>query len=255
MDQEKIGKFIAEIRKTKGLTQQELAKKLNISNRTISNWENGKSLPDYNLLIPLAQHLDISITELINGKREEKNQEPNKVIEKVITFLKHIELEKKKKYKIVGLIIALIGILFNIITIIFVKSYVYYGNYYMLLGYIITLIGFAYIYQREKVKKMFLKTIQWGIITSLLFVCIDIIEINVRNTPPRYATEVGNYYLLLYYQTPLYDVYSCRDNLSDHDHIREYTIIPKKFNLDFSDLKYEEYEYLERKYCKTKNIN
>ena len=55
MNQQKIGKFIYENRKKKELTQNELSKKLKVSNHTISNWENGKSMPSYDLLIPLTK--------------------------------------------------------------------------------------------------------------------------------------------------------------------------------------------------------
>ena len=99
MNQEKIGIFIAENRKKKKLTQEELAKKLGISNRTISNWENGKYLPDYNLLIPLTKELDISISELIAGEYEENKPEQKKMVEKFINFLKHIENVKQKNIK------------------------------------------------------------------------------------------------------------------------------------------------------------
>ena len=70
MDQKKIGKFIAECRKDKKMTQQELAEKIGVSNRTISNWETGKYLPDYSVLIPLTETLEITIVELIYGEKQ-----------------------------------------------------------------------------------------------------------------------------------------------------------------------------------------
>ena len=70
MDQKKIGEVIAECRKNKKMTQQELADKLSVSNRTISNWENGKYLPDYSVLIPLTEVLEITIVELIYGEKQ-----------------------------------------------------------------------------------------------------------------------------------------------------------------------------------------
>ncbi|MBQ8132011.1 MAG: helix-turn-helix transcriptional regulator, partial [Bacilli bacterium] len=68
MNQKKIGKFIQERRKLKELTQVELAEKLGVSNRTISSWENGNSLPDYSMFQGLCNELDISIVELLNGE-------------------------------------------------------------------------------------------------------------------------------------------------------------------------------------------
>ncbi len=69
MNQEQIGKFIADCRKEKGLTQMQLAEKLGITNRAISKWENGKSMPDVALLMPLCEILGISVNELLSGQR------------------------------------------------------------------------------------------------------------------------------------------------------------------------------------------
>ena len=69
MNQEKIGKFIAELRKEKNMTQQELANKISVTDRAISNWENGRRLPDYSLLKDLSKELNISINELLSGER------------------------------------------------------------------------------------------------------------------------------------------------------------------------------------------
>lgn len=69
MNLKKIGKFIAEMRKAKGLTQEELAEKLGVNNRTISRWENGENMPDISLYKPLCEILKISIEELVNGEK------------------------------------------------------------------------------------------------------------------------------------------------------------------------------------------
>lgn len=69
MDQEKIGKFIAELRKEKNLTQEELANKLGITKNAVSKWERGLSMMDVSLLKPVCDMLDISIVELLNGER------------------------------------------------------------------------------------------------------------------------------------------------------------------------------------------
>lgn len=69
IDQIKIGKFIAKVRKEKGLTQEGLAEILNVSNRTISKWENGYSIPDYYVLEGLCKALDLEISELLYGRR------------------------------------------------------------------------------------------------------------------------------------------------------------------------------------------
>ena len=69
MDNEKIGPFIRQLRKERHLTQKELAAMLNITDKAVSKWELGASLPDVALLLPLAEALDISVTELLGGLR------------------------------------------------------------------------------------------------------------------------------------------------------------------------------------------
>ena len=79
MDQEKIGKFISELRKEKKITQQELAEKIGVTDRAISNWENGRRLPDYSILKALCKELDVTITELLSGEKLEKKEYQEKL--------------------------------------------------------------------------------------------------------------------------------------------------------------------------------
>ena len=68
MDQIKIGRFIAERRKNSGLTQMQLAEKLNITDRAVSKWETGKSLPDSSIMLDLCALLQISVNDLLSGE-------------------------------------------------------------------------------------------------------------------------------------------------------------------------------------------
>ena len=69
MNQMKIGKFIATLRKEKGMTQEQLGEKLGITNKTISRWENGNYMPDVEMLSLLSKEFGVSINELISGER------------------------------------------------------------------------------------------------------------------------------------------------------------------------------------------
>lgn len=71
MDNERFGAFVAQIRKEQGLTQKELADRLNVTDKAVSKWETGKGFPDLKLLEPLAQVLGVSLVELMQGKRQE----------------------------------------------------------------------------------------------------------------------------------------------------------------------------------------
>ena len=94
MDQEKIGKFIAERRRKKGLTQFELAEKLNITDRAVSKWETGKCMPDSSIMLELCGILDVSVNELLSGERIEMNNYEEKVSENLI------ELKRKDENNI-----------------------------------------------------------------------------------------------------------------------------------------------------------
>ena len=78
MNYDKIGKFIYSLRKHKGLTQNELAKKLNITDRAVSRWERGKGCPDISLLEELSKILDVSIIELLKGEKISKKEKIEK---------------------------------------------------------------------------------------------------------------------------------------------------------------------------------
>lgn len=75
MDTRKTGELIAQARKEKELTQKELAEKLHVSTQAVSKWENGRSCPDIALLEPLAEALDLTVTELLSGRRGEEPKE------------------------------------------------------------------------------------------------------------------------------------------------------------------------------------
>ena len=68
MDQVKIGKFIAECRKKKKLTQAKIAEKLNITDRAVSKWERGNGMPDSSIMLELCNELGISVNELLSGE-------------------------------------------------------------------------------------------------------------------------------------------------------------------------------------------
>lgn len=69
IDNEKFGKFLTEIRKEKAMTQKELAEKLFVSDKTVSKWERGNSLPNITLLIPIADVLGVTVSELLRGEK------------------------------------------------------------------------------------------------------------------------------------------------------------------------------------------
>ena len=97
VDQEKIGKFIAEKRKERNLTQEQLAEKLGVTNRSISNWENGKNMPDLSLFKPLCNELNISINELMSGEIIDNKNYINVLEENIVDMVSDLENKKKKE--------------------------------------------------------------------------------------------------------------------------------------------------------------
>lgn len=95
MDQIKIGKFISECRKKENLTQAQLAEKLNITDRAVSKWENGKAMPDSSIMLDLCSFLNISVNELLRG--EEINMENNNKQNEELLLSLAKELEQKNK--------------------------------------------------------------------------------------------------------------------------------------------------------------
>lgn len=125
MNQEKIGKFIAELRKEKSLTQSELAEKLNITKNAVSKWERGLSMMDISLLKPLSEILGVSVSELLNGKRLDKVD--NDIINDTITNSTNIYV-KKEKNKLIKRILIIISIFIVFTTsILIIISEINYG--------------------------------------------------------------------------------------------------------------------------------
>lgn len=91
MDQVKIGKFIADCRKRKNLTQMQLAEKLNITDRAISKWETGKGMPDSSIMLELCKELDISVNELLSGEMIDMRNYNKKADENLIKLQKQKE--------------------------------------------------------------------------------------------------------------------------------------------------------------------
>lgn len=96
MDQIKIGKFIAESRKSRHLTQKQLADTLSISDKTISKWECGKGLPEVSLMLPLCKALDITVNDLLSGEKVSPTDYQKKAEVNMMGLMKENEENKKR---------------------------------------------------------------------------------------------------------------------------------------------------------------
>ena len=107
MDQMKVGKFIAECRKKNNLTQMQLAEKLNITDRAVSKWENGKAMPDSSIMLDLCKELKISVNELLSGEVLEMNNY-NEKAEKNLLEMKRQKEESDKVLLRMEIVIGII---------------------------------------------------------------------------------------------------------------------------------------------------
>lgn len=98
MDQQKIGAFLKQLRKQKGLTQEQFAEIVHVSNRTVSRWENGNNMPDLDILIQISDYYEVELRELLNGERrsEEMNKEFEDTLLKAVDYT-HTETERYTK--------------------------------------------------------------------------------------------------------------------------------------------------------------
>lgn len=118
MNTQALGKFISELRKEKGMTQLQLAEKLNVTDKAVSRWETGKNFPDIEIFEDLSKILDVSVSELLEGKRIEKEELITVSEEHVVK-----QIKKNRKNKKMYLIIIAIVTLFAIAFAFFSMSY------------------------------------------------------------------------------------------------------------------------------------
>lgn len=110
MNQLATGKFIAQKRKEKNLTQAQLAEKLGISNKTISKWETGKCMPDYSIIEILCKELDITIAELMDGEEAEENSVRVYDDEQIMALLRRTQVLEQQKVILYGIVLIVMGI-------------------------------------------------------------------------------------------------------------------------------------------------
>ena len=115
MNQIKIGEFLKELRKEKGLTQEQLAEQFNVSRRSVSRWETGNNMPDLSMLITLAEYYEVDVKEIIDGKRksENMNEEMKDTLEKVASYNEMLNLKSMRKGIITMCIVFIILVIIS----------------------------------------------------------------------------------------------------------------------------------------------
>ena len=148
MDQIKIGNFLKELRKGKGLTQEQLAEHFNVSSRTVSRWENGNNMPDISILVELAEFYGIELREIIDGERksEDMDKETKEVVNKVVDYTsedKESIIKKIQQNSVWALIGIVIYGLFAAFDFSDRFSMVRIGSYYLTFFAVVEILLFA----------------------------------------------------------------------------------------------------------------
>ena len=110
MNQMATGKFIYQKRKEKNLTQEQLAEKIGVSNKTVSKWETGKCMPDYAVVKNLCKELEITVAELMDGEAAEERSVRTYDDEQIMDLLKRTQELEKQKNLLYGILLIVMGI-------------------------------------------------------------------------------------------------------------------------------------------------
>lgn len=121
MDQKNVGSFLRELRKEKQLTQEQLAERFGVTNRSVSRWETGSNMPDLSILVELADFYDVDIRDIIDGERkgEDMNKEEKERLQLVADYAKtekNTLLIRLRIFSIVGLISLIAGLTMMVIS-------------------------------------------------------------------------------------------------------------------------------------------
>ena len=212
MDQVKIGKFIARLRKSKNMTQQQLADKIGVSFKTISKWENGRGMPDLSTLKPLSDELGITINELLNGEEIKKEEYLNKLEENMIATIDYSDKKINDNEKKLGIIILIIGFIISLASVSIFSSESSWSSIFSVVGIIVSTIGFSKIIKKLSYNKKILLNSSFLIIFIILFLCLDFINVIINHVPPRFSLlkETGD--KIVAYTAPFYNVYRINRN-------------------------------------------
>lgn len=259
MDTKKIGAFIAMNRKKKGYTQEQLAEKLGVTNKTISRWENGHYMPDLSLLKPLSKELDITLNELLAGKEIVKEEAMEYSEQNLIQTIDYTDKKIKDEHKKISLFIIGLGIFTSLCAFTVFPSESSWCSIYSMIGLFLFVVGiFRELKFTSLLKKGLVSTILFALLLGIFFI-FDYVSVNQFKQPPIYRlttttvfSEDGN--KMIEYQNPFYNVFRINADTPNEyyriDDKKQYTIntVPTSpFNMDkssFEQLQHYKSQYI-----------
>ena len=227
MDLEKIGKFIAECRKEKHLTQEQLAEKLGITYKAVSKWECGKGLPDVSLFKELCDILGITLNDLFAGEKIEEDNYKAKVEENIINTIDYSTEKIKKNNNKMGYILIVIGLLMSISALVIFKSESSWGSIYSIIGVIISLIGICKFTKKFSYPKRVFYNLGYFILAIIFLIIVDFVGVISIHQAPRFTYKTLTGENMIIYNAAFYKVYRI-----NYDTPNEYYIIDTKNEFD-----------------------
>mgnify|MGYP001625269155 FL=1 len=233
MNQEKIGKFIAECRKKKGMTQAELGEKLGVTEKSISNWENGRNMPDLSLFKPLCNEFNISLNDLMSGEKVKEKEYQEKLEENIINTIDYTNKKIENRNHFIGLLLITFGVLISITAVAIFPSESSWGSIYSVLGAIISLIGVSRFTKRLSYGKRLLCNFSYFLLFILILMTIDCVGVINIHQAPRFSLVKVSGENVIYYDTLFYDVVRCN---VDKDNETFKVLKNQKYNSDNIDV-------------------
>ena len=191
MDQVKIGAFLKQLRKEQELTQEALAERLGVSNRTVSRWETGSNMPDIGMLIEIAELYGVGIPEIINAERKSElmNQETKETAAAMAEYSRN-EVKTGKR-KVIGGLLAAFGVFLIMSALAAFPSESSWGSVYSTLGSIVLLTGLS-VLLRTAIRRRGLRVLCVALCAVLLlgiFSVTDYLAAVHFNQVPRFRYE------------------------------------------------------------------
>ena len=227
MDTLKIGKFIALKRKEKNMTQEELARILGVTNKTVSRWENGNYMPDLSLLKPLSEALGVSLNELLSG---EDDVDVQKADENISNITNYSNLVIKKIFKNIYIFIMFLGLFLIISALIVTSPESSWGAIYTAIGLCVFIAGFNRCLKNYKVIWQWILTLGVTLLCLGCLLFFDYLNVIENKSVPRFRLTVT--YIsddIIKYDTLFYNLFRI-----NHDTPNEYYIVDNLKKYDFS---------------------
>ena len=212
MNQEKIGKFIAECRKNKKMTQTELAEKLGVTDKSIGNWENGRNMPDLSLFKPLCDELDITINELLSGEKIKKEKYQERFEENIINTIDYSTKKINISNNTLGTVLIVLGILLSLTAMTIFPSDSSWGSIYSVIGGLISLVGINKLLKKISITKKIIISICYFILLLVVLFIIDYLSVVNLRQIPRFCTIKTTNDLVYVCENPFYNVYRFNTN-------------------------------------------